>query len=67
MNILESIKQKIPESLKPPLRLALRIYRKVTLLLHGKLFEAAKPMEILKAIINSIGNARENSLVISIK
>ena len=46
MNILESIKQKIPESLKPPLRLALRIYRKVTLLLHGKLFEAAKPMEI---------------------
>lgn len=29
MNILESIKQKIPESLKPPLRLALRAYKKI--------------------------------------
>ena len=56
MNILESIKQKIPESLKPLLRLALRAYKKICgraiLLSPQKWFKVAKFKKIKNLKLN---------------
>jgi len=58
MRILKSLKQKIPESLKPPLRLALRayrrIYRRAILLSPLKRFKSAK-LKKMKPLKLNIG------------